>query len=191
MPGGASNTGAEWIQKEHPNRAPAELDLQAAGRIPTPLVRYPLLKTGERFPFNSKKASGFTLGNPKDDVEYFAAGLEGLALLERQAYEMLEQIGMQVGSRLFITGGGSRSGLWSRIRASVLGRVLVRPAVTETAMGAAILAASGCWYSSLHSASVGMVRIAETIEPDPVWQAIYHEKFMVFKDELLRMGYLD
>ena len=191
MPGGASNTGAEWIPKENPGADPAELDNLAADFVPTKLVRYPLVKNGERFPFISKNAAGFTLGKTSDSQEYYAAGLEGLALLERQAYTMLMQLGLGIGSRIYITGGGSRSQLWSRIRASVLGCVLIRPQVTETAMGAAMLAASGCWYSSLQSAAAEMVRISQTFEPVPAWQPVYEERFQVFQAELARRGYLD
>ena len=190
MPGGASNTGAEWIPKEHPGADPAVLDGQASSFIPTDLVRYPLVKTGERFPFLYRKAVGFTLGEPVDALEHYAAGLEGLALLERQAYAMLSQIGLDIGPRIYITGGGSRSLLWSRIRASVLGRVLIRPQVTETAMGAAMLAALGCWYPSLQSAAAEMVRFSQIIDPEPVWQPVYEERFLVFQAELASRGYL-
>jgi xylulokinase len=103
---------------------------------------------------------------------------------------MLSQLGLEMGPRIFITGGGSRSLLWSQIRASVMGRVLIRPLVTETALGAAMLAAVGCWYPTLQAAAVEMVRAAQIIEPEPVWQPVYEERFQAFQAELARRGYL-
>jgi len=191
MPGGASNTGAEWIQRGYADADPAELDDRSSRFVPTGLIRYPLVKTGERFPFMSQNAVGFTIGEPVDALEAYAAGLEGLALLERQAYQMLAQLGLEIGPRIYITGGGSRSRLWSQIRASVLGRVLVRPQVTETAMGAAMLAATGCWYPSLQEAAKEMVRVSHIIEPVPAWLSVYEEHFQVFQAELRNRGYLE
>jgi len=51
---------------------------------------------GERFPFLAPEAQGFYIEEPANHLEAFAAGLEGLALLERMAYETLSQIGAQV-----------------------------------------------------------------------------------------------
>ena len=76
---------------------PAELDDRSSRFVPTGLIRYPLVKTGERFPFLSQNAVGFTIGEPVDALEAYAAGLEGLALLERQAYQMLAQLGLEIG----------------------------------------------------------------------------------------------
>ena len=190
MPGGASNTGGEWISLEHPQANLQELDRQAERCAPTRVVRYPLVKRGERFPFNDKTAQGFTLGESRDWIEHYTAGLEGVAFLERLAYEVVEQMGMCVGTKIYITGGGSRSPLWNRIRASVLGRQMARPAVAETAMGAAVLAAAGCWYPSLHAAVDQMVQTTETIEPDLAWQTQYEAQYQKFKAELARRGYL-
>jgi sugar (pentulose or hexulose) kinase len=154
------------------------------------LVRYPLVGTGERFPFISPAAQGFVLGQPGNAMARYAAGLEGAAHLERLAYEVVGEMGLVVGPKVYITGGGSSSGLWNRVRASVLGRQLARPIVTETAMGAAVLAAAGCWYDSLHTAVAHMVRMAETVDPDPAWTAVYEARYRAFKAELVRRGYL-
>ncbi|MGE5221351.1 MAG: FGGY-family carbohydrate kinase [Omnitrophica WOR_2 bacterium] len=191
MPGGASNTGTEWIKVDHPGDDPANLDRLAEPYLPTSLVRYPLAKKGERFPFVHKEASGFFSGEPSDGNEYYAAGLEGLALLERLAYTMLPAIGLEVGERLYITGGGARSTLWSQIRASVLHKVLKQPAVPETAMGAAIIAASGCWYGSLSQAARHMVQIVRSIESNPDWQDAYDDKYAAFMAELTKRDWYE
>lgn len=189
MPGGASNTGTEWITKDHPGGDPGQLDLLAASYLPTTLVRYPLVKKGERFPFVNRDAAGFLSGEPSNGSEYYAAGLEGLALLERLAYTMLPSIGLEVGEQVYITGGGSKSTIWSQVRASVLKKALLQPAVPETAMGAAIIAASACWYGTLSKAAGNMVNIARSIEPNPDWQDAYDEKYARFIDGLIQRGY--
>lgn len=190
MPGGASNTGTEWIVREFPGQDLPRLDAQAAERLPTLIVRYPLVRRGERFPFRRSEATGFTLGEPADAIEAFAAGLEGLALLERLAYDTLLDIGASVGDRIHVTGGGSRSDIWLRVRASTLGRALIRPAISETAMGAALLAASGVWFESLSQAAHALVRVDAVIEPDRRLQATYSDKYRTFVAELRQRGYL-
>ncbi len=189
MPGGASNTGTEWIHVDHPGADPGALDLLAASYLPTPLVRYPLIKKGERFPFASQKATGFVSGDPSDDNEYYAAGLEGLALLEKLAYNLVSMIGLETGENVYITGGGSRSLVWSQIRASALNKMLLKPAIPETAMGAAIIAASACWFASLSRAAGNMVKIVRSIEPNPDWQEAYQEKYARFIEELTKRGF--
>ena len=190
MPGGASSTGTDWIAQEFPGIEIAELDRQAAELVPTSLIRYPLAKKGERFPFIHPGAVGFTLGEAADPMDRYAAGIEGMGLVERLAYDTLREIGLEVGDRVYITGGGTRSLFWSRIRASVLGKTLVQPAVTETAFGAAILAAAGCWYGSVSQAAQAMVKITRSIEPDLRWQNKYDDTYGQFIVELRRRGYL-
>jgi xylulokinase len=191
MPGGASNTGSEWITVDHPSADPADLDRQAAGCIPTRLVRFPLCKRGERFPFVDKDAAGFLLGQPQDEAARYAAGLEGLAYLERLAYQTLAEIGLEVGERIYVTGGGSHSRLWSRVRASVLEKELAQPAVPETAMGAAMLGASHVWFSSVGEAAASMVKVAQVVEPEPAWLSRYEEGYAAFLGELRRRGYVE
>jgi sugar (pentulose or hexulose) kinase len=190
MPGGASNTGAEWIVLDHPGADPRELDEMAFNKAPTRLLRYPLCKRGERFPFIHPQANGFLAGDSADALEIYTAGLEGVAFLERLAYEMLENLGLETGPDVYITGGGAKSTLWSRIRSSVMNRALLRPAITETAMGAAMLAASGSWYVNIGAAAEAMIRIVERVEPVPEWRRVYPERYMAFVEELKRRGYI-
>ena len=51
MPGGASNTGTEWIMRDYPGEDLDLLNRGAESRLPTGLLSYPLAKRGERFPF--------------------------------------------------------------------------------------------------------------------------------------------
>lgn len=190
LPGGASNTGTDWVARDHPGADIGELDRQAAGFFPTALTRYPLAKKGERFPFFHAGAQGFSIGEPRGLIDGYAAGIEGMGMLERLAYATLERLGLEVGERVYITGGGTRSALWSRIRSSVLGKTLVQPAETETAFGSAILAAAGCWHTSLSQASAAMVRLLQTIEPEPALARAYNMKYQAFLAALRERGYI-
>ena len=50
---------------------------------------------------------------------------------------------------IIINGGSSRSAIWVKLRATILNHALIRPLYSDTCMGAAVLAACGCWYHSL------------------------------------------
>jgi sugar (pentulose or hexulose) kinase len=198
MPGGASNTGSEWMVREFAGQDFKALDAQAATLTPTPFVRYPLARLGERFPFLHAQAKGFIVDQasgqelsqaPEAPLAY-AAGLEGTALVERLIYDTLRQIGAPVGDCIHVTGGGSNSNTWLRMRASALNRQLIRPASSETAMGAALLAASGAWFGNLGKAAAAMVKPDMSMDPDPALSAAYEEKYAVFCAQLKTRGYL-
>src|SRR3546814_18122642 len=90
MPGGASNTGADWVATDFGTDL-WQLDEAAAGLVPTGLLAWPLKQTGERFPFIAPQANGFgpTGVSP---AQRFAAGMEGVAFIERMAYELITQL---------------------------------------------------------------------------------------------------
>jgi xylulokinase len=198
MPGGASNTGSEWMVREFAGQDFKALDAQAAALTPTPFVRYPLARTGERFPFLRPQATGFIVDQatglaplqaPSALLSY-TAGLEGTALLERLIYDTLQQIGAPVGECIHVTGGGSNSNVWLRIRASALNRQLIRPASSETAMGAALLAASGAWFHNLGQAARAMVKPDVRMDPDTALRDAYDEKYALFCAQLKARAYI-
>ena len=88
--------------------------------MPTGRIVYPLVKTGERFPFARPAATGFGLDDIGPDTERFAAGMEGVAMLERLGIERLEGLGLPVGPTVYATGGGVASATWLKIRAAII-----------------------------------------------------------------------
>ena len=86
MPGGASNTGTEWILKEYPDADLAMMDECALAYVPSNIIAYPLARKGERFPFIKPEAKGFLIGTPENSNKIYAAKLEGLGYLERLIY---------------------------------------------------------------------------------------------------------
>jgi len=186
MPGGASNTGGGCLQSRFSGANLQEMDELAGSVIPTGLLSYPLVRTGERFPFASESARGFTLGKPKGDLDVYAAQLEGVAYVERMAYEVLGELGAEVGERVFTVGGGTKSELWLKIRASVLQKMLLRPLVPEAAMGMAVLSAHSQLGESLGSVARRMVTVDMEIKPDPELSGAYEDRYQRFRAEIDR-----
>jgi sugar (pentulose or hexulose) kinase len=107
---------------------------------PTGLDFYPLLSPGERFPINDSRYPPRVSPRPADDAKFLQALLEGIANVERLAFQRLSEIGASPLSSVRTVGGGARNNAWSAIRRRLLG-VPFKPAMSEEAgAGTAILA---------------------------------------------------
>ncbi|MFH8435776.1 FGGY-family carbohydrate kinase [Streptomyces sp. NPDC018007] len=190
LPGGASNTGGECLADTAPGRLPA-LDAAAAARGPASYVRYPLRRDGERFPFVSGAARGFRLGGPRDETDAHRAALEGVAFVERLALERVERLGVPVLGPLHAAGGGSRSAVWTAIRATVLDRPVRVVERAGTAFGAALLAATGTLHENLAASAAAMVSGGALVEPVAAERPALDDAFGRFVEELRARGWLD
>lgn len=190
LPGAASNTGGQWIGVRFPGADLRAMDAAAAAHLPSPCLAYPLMRTGERFPFLCERAEGFWLGIADNTTELYAAGLQGVALVERLAYDVLDRVAQVSGGEVFSTGGGSRSDVWVQCRADATRRVIHRPACTESAFGAAILAAAGSHFSGLDVAVEEMVHVERSFWPDGAKGEAYDRLYEQFCQELQRRGFL-
>jgi len=188
LPGGASSTGAGVLAKEFPGRDLAALSARAAERGPATVVRYPLISRGERFPFIAPDAEGFCLGDPADEVDRFAALLEGVAFIERLCFDYLDMLGAPLNGNLSFTGGGARNRYWRQLRADVLGRAVRLPQNSEPAFGMAVLAAAA--GRRLSDVAREMVGTAEGIEPQPHNSDHFCESYLRLVHELERRGWL-
>lgn len=164
LPGGAANVGGSALSDVAVAEL-AQLDRAAARRGPATPVNYPLRGTGERFPFLSDSATAFLLSEPVDRVDLHRSRLEGIAFCERLALERLAQLGAPATGPVRTAGGGARSEVWCRIRASALDRPVLRMPGAGTALGAALLAASGSLHPDLSAAAAAMVPAGDVIEP--------------------------
>jgi xylulokinase len=139
--------------------------------------------SGERTPHADPHARGAFVGLTQrhDRGALARAVLEGVAFGLRDSLELLAAIGVQaeVGRA---SGGGSRSSLWLRIVASVLGLPLEKTAVEEgAAYGAALLGGvAGGLFADVPDAVDRCVRVRSTVEPDPVWQSAYEDIYARF-----------
>ncbi len=189
LPGAASNTGGEWVNTLFAGQDAAALDAAAASLLPSAHAAYPLIGTGERFPFLCTAAEGFCVPEAQDSAAHFAGCLQGTAFLERLAYDVLDGITGTSGGAVYSTGGGSRSAVWMQCRADATGRIIHRPACPESAFGSAVLAASGAHYGGLSEAIRNMVHVERSFEPDTAKKGRYDEVYGRFCDELERRAY--
>ncbi|HEX2273173.1 MAG TPA: FGGY family carbohydrate kinase [Acidimicrobiales bacterium] len=193
LPGGASNTGGAAIEEAWPDADLGELDDRAARRGPARCVTYPLVATGERFPFVASDAEGFWLGEPADDAERHRALLEGVAFVERLGYARLADMGASAAPPLRSAGRGGRSPAWAAIRAAVLGAPLLVAEQADTAVGACILAAAGTLHADLATAGRAMVAAGREVEPtdDDGEREAMEESFGRFVAALFDRGWID
>ena len=188
LPGGASSSGAGAISKHFPERDLEALGALAAEREPASVVTYPLHGRGERFPFIAPEAEGFTLGQPADEIDQYAALLQGVAFIERLCFDYLDMLGAPVGGPFVLTGGGAKSRYWCQLRADVLGSPVSLPENSEAALGMAILAAAN--GRRVVEVAGAMVRIREVIDPRPDRIHRFREPYLRLVDELARRGWV-
>ena len=159
----------------------AEADAVPAGAEGVTFLPY---LQGERTPHADPDArgmfEGLSLAHGRGGV--VRAVLEGVAYGLRDSLELLRGLGLEptVGRA---SGGGARSRLWLQIVASVLGIPLELTAAEEgSAYGAALLAGvkAGA-FADAHEAVAACVRVRETIEPAPDWQATYEEGYARYR----------
>ena len=139
---------------------------------------------GERSPYNDPDARatfiGMTMDTTREDMTQ--AVLEGVAFALRDSFEVAKSLGLTIG-RTKICGGGAKSPLWKKIIANVL-NISVDVLETEEgpSLGGAMLAAVACGeYTSVEQAAAKIVKVVDTVEPDPELAAKYEARYQQFK----------
>jgi sugar (pentulose or hexulose) kinase len=189
LPGAASNVGAGWIREEYGDREPCELDAEAVSHLPSPSLAYQPAVPHERFPFRADRVAGFIRPNPEGAAARYAARLQGVALTERLAYDVLDRSAPSSG-RIFATGGGSASDVWTQLRADVTGRTYHRPRHPESAYGSALLALAHTTGRDLWDVLGESGALEATFRPRAESHAEYSEYYRRFTALLERLGYL-
>ena len=139
---------------------------------------------GERSPHNDPDARGTFVGMTMDTTrqDMTQAVLEGVAFALRDSLEVAKSLGIRI-ERTKICGGGAKSPLWRRIIANVLNLKVDIPESEEgPAMGGAMLAAVACGeYADVKEAAEKLVKVVDTVEPDPETAAKYEARYAQFK----------
>lgn len=139
---------------------------------------------GERSPHNNPNARGTFIGMTMDTgrAEMTQAVLEGVAFALRDSLEVAKSLGIHI-ERTKICGGGAKSPLWKKIIANVLNlKVDMLESEEGPAMGGAMLAAVACEeYGSVEEIAGALVKVVDTVEPEPELAAKYEERYAVFK----------
>ncbi len=129
------------------------------------------------------QARGLFLGLTTDHgrSELIRAVMEGVAFACYHAFSSLFDLGIRPNS-IILAGGGARSGLWQQIFADLFG-LPVRPLMVEgqSALGAAMLAASGVGLIDLSEALNRWRQYGPLIEPDGSKKETYQQLFSIFK----------
>lgn len=188
MPGGAGNIGADWVTKEFSGWL-SYLNAAAEHLIPTGEIAYPLMQQGERFPFKAPQARGFQPANLSPDT-LFAAKMEGVAYVERYAYELISRLSGEKITHVFTAGGASNSDVWLQIRSAVLNIPVYKMKYVSGAVGAAIVAASQTYFHSLSAAAKALVQTEQLIMPQKELSEKYEDLYHTFIDELKAREYI-
>lgn len=186
-PGGASNAGAGVLAGTLAHADLAALDQAAAAQGPADALRYPLSGVGERFPIADPTFVGWTVGAPRDRIEAHRAVLEGVAFVERLGLERLQSLGVQRGTHR-LAGGGARSEVWNRVRATVLGCPVTIPRAGGSGRGAAVLAAAAVSQRSLAAVCRAWDTGSIVVDPDGHESARLEENYQRFSSHLESLG---
>lgn len=139
---------------------------------------------GERSPHNNPDARAVFLGMSMDTTraDMTQAVLEGVAFGLRDSLEVARKLGVNI-ERTKICGGGAKSPLWKKMIANVMNmKVDVIESEEGPALGAAMLAAVGCGeYPDVETIAEKLVKVVDTIEPEPELVEKYEERYQEFK----------
>ena len=139
---------------------------------------------GERSPHNNPNVRGsflgLSLGTTRSDMSL--AILEGVTFGLRDSLDGIREAGVRV-DYATLTGGGAKSKVWQRIVANILKiEVGILDVEEGPALGSAILAAVGDGaYRSVEEACKAIVRVKETVKPDPDIEKKYDALYKIYK----------
>ncbi len=140
---------------------------------------------GERSPHNNPNARGTFIGMTMDTsrADMTQAVLEGVAFALRDSLEVAKSLGIKL-ERTKICGGGAKSPLWKKMIANILNlKVDVIESEEGPALGGAMLAAVACGeYESVEAAAARIVKIIDTVEPEPELVEKYETRYQQFKE---------
>jgi len=139
--GGASNVGCLILR--HLSFSPQEL-LSLSNEInpslPSSLLYYPLVTTGERFPVNNPNKQPVLEPVPESRREFLHGILQGISEVEREGYKALVELGATPPIEILTCGGGAQNNMWMKMRERMLGVPVRRAENVDAAFGAACLA---------------------------------------------------
>ena len=134
---------------------------------------------GERSPHNNPDARAMFIGMSMDTAreDMTQAVLEGVTFGLRDSLEVAKSLGLQI-ERTKICGGGAKSSLWKKILANIMNlKVDVIESEEGPALGGAMLAAVGCKeYPDVETIAGKVVKVVDTVEPEPELVAKYEER---------------
>lgn len=140
--------------------------------------------TGERLgAHRNARAQFFGIGAAHGLAHLHRAVLEGVAFATKRHINSLNAISGAPLTRIVASGGGARTELWMKIKASVYGLPILVPREPECGLvGCAIMAATATGrFASVEQAADALVHYDREIRPDPAWQAVYQPMQVLFE----------
>lgn len=131
---------------------------------------------GERLgDHRNARAQYFGIGAGHGLAHMHRAVLEGVAFAVKRHINILDRISGSPLQRVIASGGGAKTKLWMKIKASVYDIPILVPREPECGLvGCAIMAATATGrFSSVEQAADAYVSYDEEITPDPRWADVY------------------
>lgn len=131
---------------------------------------------GERLgDHRNARAQFFGIGAAHGLSHMHRAVLEGVAFAVKRHIDILDRISGKPVERIIASGGGAKTKLWMKIKASVYGIPILVPEEAECGIVgcAAMAAAATGLYSTVEDAAEAYVSYSEEITPDPEWAETY------------------
>jgi len=138
--GGGSNSGGAVLRQFFTDEQMQALSKGLDPQHDTGLQYYPLNNRGERFPINDPDLAPRLSPRPPDDVTFFQGLLEGMARIEYNAYQRLQELGAPYPKRVFSVGGGAVNDKWTQIRQRYLQTHMQAFQHRSAAYGSALIA---------------------------------------------------
>jgi xylulokinase len=138
---------------------------------------------GERLgQHRNARAQYFGLGAGHGLPHLHRAVMEGVAFAAARHLRIMEQATGRPIERVIASGGGSKTALWLKIKASIYGVPVIVPREAECGIvGCAALAQTALGKrASLDAAVDALVAVTETVAPDPAWTETYARMQPVF-----------
>jgi xylulokinase len=138
---------------------------------------------GERLgAHRNARAQFFGLGAGHGLAELHRAVLEGVAFAVTRHIRVMEAASGRPLDRLIASGGGAKTELWLKIKASATGLQILVPEEAECGVvgGAAMVAAATGRFGTVKDAAAAFVRYGAEIAPDPAWAERYARMQPVF-----------
>lgn len=183
----AGASSLDWLLRVKAGRALSRQELSCGHAAlqadctsaPSPVMALPYF-TGRNYPDAAPALQGGFLGltHYTTDAQLYQGLMESIVFELRLCLERMAGLGIRP-ERLRITGGGSRSALWSQMRADILGLPVEKTDDDEAgSLGCMMLAAVGDGYfPSLETAAAACIRVGRVFRPDPRQEEAFAEKY--------------
>jgi xylulokinase len=178
--------GVRWARRAFHDKMLSYDEITARADVAPPgsdgLFFMPYL-TGERLgAHRNARAQFFGLGASHGLAHLHRSVLEGVAFAAARHLRIMEKAADHRIERVIASGGGAKTNLWLKIKASVYGVPILVPKEPECGvMGCAAMAATAAgWFTRIEDAVASYVHYVEEISPDLDWTQTYARMQPIF-----------